>query len=115
MVIWGSSALVNVSELLARTNKLTNVVNEDFMDMFGLYFEIINLKNMDIRDLTLGQIQDLQKMFGHSCEKRDEGFYVNFHGDSSVGIQDAEWKITGGFHFEDDEELEEFRRNLAGT
>jgi hypothetical protein len=41
-----------------------------------------------------------------------EGFYINFSGDMSVGISDAEWELTGGFYFDDQEELEEFRGNL---
>lgn len=39
-------------------------------------------------------------------------FVVKFNGDPSVGIFPAEWKITGDFYFEFQEELEAFRIKL---
>ena len=47
--------------------------------------------------------------------KRVEGFYINFPGDMSVGISDAQWELTGGFYFDDDKELEEFKADLKNT
>ena len=43
------------------------------------------------------------------------GFYVNFYGDPSVGIFNAEWKITGEFFFENEEEFEMFKNKLKET
>lgn len=40
------------------------------------------------------------------------GFYVTAPGDPSVGIFPANWKIDGDFYFDNEEELEEFRKEL---
>lgn len=41
-----------------------------------------------------------------------EGFIIRSDGDPTVGIYPAEWQLTGGFYFSDQEELEEFRTKL---
>jgi len=46
--------------------------------------------------------------------------YINFFevvsfADPSVGIFQTRWTIQGGFHFEDEEELEQFRSDLKET
>lgn len=41
------------------------------------------------------------------------GFTVHFHGDPSVGIFPTSWKVVGDFEFEDDPELEIFRKKLS--
>ncbi len=43
------------------------------------------------------------------------GFYVTAKGDSSVGINPIEWKILGNFYFDNQEELESFRKDLKNT
>jgi hypothetical protein len=40
------------------------------------------------------------------------GFYITAPGDPSVGIFPANWKIDGDFYFDNQEELEEFRKEL---
>lgn len=43
------------------------------------------------------------------------GFYVTAEGDPSVGINPIEWKILGNFYFDNQEELESFRKDLKNT
>jgi len=43
------------------------------------------------------------------------GFHVTAPGDDSVGIPSASWEIRNDFHFDTKEELEEFKKELAGT
>lgn len=38
----------------------------------------------------------------------EDGFYVDFEGDPSVGIPHATWTIEGGFHFEYQEDVNDF-------
>ena len=45
-------------------------------------------------------------------EIKTKGFYVTSYGDPSVGINDAIWTVKGGFFFNSEEELEEFRKGL---
>jgi hypothetical protein len=35
----------------------------------------------------------------------ERAFYITAHGDPTVGIFDAEWKLTGDFYFDDKESL----------
>lgn len=41
-----------------------------------------------------------------------EGFYINYDGEPTVGLPDAEWEITGGFHFDTPEELQQFKDGI---
>lgn len=41
-----------------------------------------------------------------------KGFIITSHGDSTVGIQTAIWELTGGFFFNDEEELNDFKEAL---
>jgi len=43
------------------------------------------------------------------------GFYVTAEGDPSVRINPIEWKILGNFYFDNQEELESFRKDLKNT
>ena len=43
------------------------------------------------------------------------GFHVTAPGDDSVGIPSASWEIKNDFHFDSEEELKEFKKELAGT
>ena len=43
------------------------------------------------------------------------GFHVTAPGDDSVGIPSASWEIKNDFHFDSEEELQEFKKELAGT
>lgn len=41
------------------------------------------------------------------------GFIITSAGDPSVGISDAVWELKNGLYFDNNEELEEFRKGLA--
>lgn len=41
-----------------------------------------------------------------------EGFYITANGDSSVGINPSTWELRNDFYFDNQEELEEFRKEL---
>jgi len=42
----------------------------------------------------------------------NKGFYIVFSGDPTVGIDPTEWKIEGGFLFDNKKEKEEFMKDL---
>lgn len=42
-----------------------------------------------------------------------DGFHVTSYGDPSVGIFDAEWKVSEKFYFDNQEELDEFKKGLS--
>lgn len=44
-----------------------------------------------------------------------KGFNVHFSGDSSVGIFDADWELTGGFNFDSEEDLEAFKEEILNA
>lgn len=49
-----------------------------------------------------------------SQEKHITGFFITFHGDKSVGIQNNEWAISGDFWL-DDETLKGFKGCLIAS
>ena len=57
-------------------------------------------------NLTYNAIKNMMSIF------KVRGFYVEFKGDPSVGIQDSQWKIEEDFYFDNKEELEEFRNGI---
>lgn len=42
------------------------------------------------------------------------GFYITAPGDESVGIPSASWELRNDFYFDNQEELEEFRKEIKG-
>jgi hypothetical protein len=40
-------------------------------------------------------------------------FVVEFHGDPSVGIRNIQWTIDGCFEFEDQDDLDAFKKKIA--
>lgn len=44
-----------------------------------------------------------------------KGFLLHYSGDHAVGIFDHNWQITGGFEFESQHELNEFKQKLKET
>ena len=42
-----------------------------------------------------------------------DGFYIISHGDSSVGIFDAEWKLSNNFYFDNQKEVDIFKEELS--
>jgi hypothetical protein len=58
---------------------------------------------MEITDKFLKNISKIMKV---------SGFYVTAAGDPSVGIFSSTWKLDGDFYFDNQEELEEFRKEL---
>jgi hypothetical protein len=51
-------------------------------------------------------IENIQKII------KTKGFHIIFKGDSSVGIFDSRWELNGDFYFDNQEELESFRKEL---
>lgn len=45
-------------------------------------------------------------------EIRVTGFIIHARGDSSVGIPDSDWTLSGDFFFDAKEDLEDFRKRL---
>lgn len=43
---------------------------------------------------------------------RVKGFYITSTGDPSVGIFDSLWELSGDFYFDNQQELEDFRKEL---
>jgi hypothetical protein len=43
------------------------------------------------------------------------GFHITFPGDVSMDADDTEWKLEGDFHFDNENELEEFKAHLNLT
>ena len=43
---------------------------------------------------------------------KTDGFYIVSPGDPSVGIYPSQWEVTGGFIFEDQKELTDFKKEL---
>ena len=41
-----------------------------------------------------------------------KGFYITAHGDPSVGILPATWELRNNFYFDNQEELDEFRKEI---
>jgi len=41
------------------------------------------------------------------------GFYITSQGDPSVGINDAVWELKKDFYFDNEEELEDFRKEVV--
>jgi hypothetical protein len=41
------------------------------------------------------------------------GFYITSQGDPSVGINDAVWELKQDFYFDNEEELEDFRKEVV--
>jgi len=41
-----------------------------------------------------------------------KGFYITHNGDPTVGIFGSSWELNNGFFFENQKELEEFRKEL---
>ena len=44
-----------------------------------------------------------------------KGFYINYTGDPTVGIQPSEWKIEGGFSFEGEKDLKVFKEKISNA
>lgn len=44
--------------------------------------------------------------------KKITGFHIIVKGDPSVGVANSEWKLEGEFYFDDEEELQLFKKNL---
>ena len=42
-----------------------------------------------------------------------DGFHVTSYGDPSVGMFDAEWKVSEKFYFDNQEELDDFKKGLS--
>ena len=57
---------------------------------------------------------DMYKKIVENVEKiiTVSGFHVTAPGDDSVGIPSASWEIRNDFHFDNQEELEEFRKEI---
>lgn len=41
-----------------------------------------------------------------------EGFLITAHGDPSVGIFPSSWKLEGDFYFDNQEECDEFKKEI---
>lgn len=61
--------------------------------------------------------EDKYKKILQNVEKilKVTGFHVTAPGDDSVGIPSASWEVKNDFYFDTPEELQEFKKELAGT
>jgi len=53
-------------------------------------------------------LENIQKII------KTKGFNIMFKGDPSVGIFDSRWELNGDFYFDNQQELEDFRKELQG-
>ena len=60
-------------------------------------------KNMKFTEKVMKKIMDIIKV---------DGFYIVLHGDISVGIFDAEWKLSNNFYFDNQKEVDNFKEEL---
>ena len=60
------------------------------------------------------QFMDMYKKIAENVEKiiHVTGFYIHAPGDDSVGIPSSTWEMTNDFYFDNQEELENFRREI---
>lgn len=75
-----------------------------------------NISNYSSYNLQKNAMEDIEK-FGKiltNVEKimKIKGFYITANGDPSVGINPATWELRNDFYFDNQEELEEFRKEL---
>lgn len=75
-----------------------------------------NISNYSSYNLKKNAMEDIEK-FGtilNNVEKimKIKGFYITANGDPSVGINPATWELRNDFYFDNQEELEEFRKEL---
>ena len=76
----------------------------------GISYKGIKRRNKRIMD----------KMYEKIAEKignmiKVTGFYITAPGDDSVGIPSALWELRNEFHFDDQKELDEFKKELKGS
>jgi len=60
-------------------------------------------KTMEITEKAMERIMSIIEI---------DGFHVTSHGDPSVGIFDAEWKVSEKFYFDNQDELNAFKEGL---
>jgi len=75
-----------------------------------------NISNCSSYNLQKNAMEDIEK-FGTiltNVEKimKIKSFYITANGDPSVGINPATWELRNDFYFDNQEELEEFRKEL---
>ncbi len=106
-------------------NRIHEVLRVDGWESFGFDFKrklwygcIAGEAHYDAKTRTEIPLSEARALvFGSEKQKplSIDGFYVVFSGDQSVGIPDVEWKITGGFEFQDSDELGTFKEKLLSA